>query len=310
MALNGGIDVNALVKWKATGVDARSDSAAAVSASSSAATSGNDNKPSAATPSSLDEKYTRWNQVVYHSLMLALNDDEVLMTGAQVTDGDGAGMWKALVTRYESQTRASKAHMRKMLHTTRMKADEPFDMYRARLLHCVHRLRDMGESVSDGELVFRLLEGLPGSESYEMVQKTLELQDDLTFDAACNKIREHQEKEKLRGSRVDVEHLSTDVAAYAFTNRGGNSRNTNTGGVSSDRDRPHPCGLCRGGDHREWDCSRRRGRGNACFVCGKDGHRWRNCMVRRKDHDHGHEEAGLLAWEPKPNPDYVCDVCM
>ena len=100
----------------------------------------------------------RMNRLLYHALMLALSDDELMMVSAHAADGDGVAVWRTLVSRYESQTRASKAHMRKVLHKTRMGAEEEFDMYRARLQHSVHRLRDMGESVSDGELLFCLFE--------------------------------------------------------------------------------------------------------------------------------------------------------
>ena len=58
-----------------------------------------------------------------------------------------------------------------MLHKTKMKSGEEFDVYNARIMQLAAALQNMGEQVSDGELIYVLLEGL--SADYSGVRQAL-----------------------------------------------------------------------------------------------------------------------------------------
>ena len=129
----------------------------------------------------------------YSTLLLALDDAHLQMV-MQVEEGDARGVWKELCDHYERTTMASKAHTRGMLHRSRMDTanGESFDMYRSRVMELVSRLRGMKEMVSEGEIIYVLLEGLP--KTYGAAKQALELNDDLRLDDLVKKLRDVEEK--------------------------------------------------------------------------------------------------------------------
>ena len=231
---------------------------------------------------------------VYWCIITCLSDSENRIV-ASLPEGDLLTLWSDLEKRHRSNSLQSKIHIRKVMHSIKMNKEEPFDLYKAKLLQCKERLVLMGETVSDTELLYILLQGLP--HGYELVQKTLELsmndQNQITFELACNKIREQQEREGIMNAernsnrnnnynRSNIQETNFVAAAYEKGRRNNSSSsndsssNSNPGSNSSSG----KCRVClRRVDHssRPWECPARRGEGNACFICGDNRHQMKNC---------------------------------
>jgi hypothetical protein len=207
----------------------------------------------------------------YATLMMCLDDARIMLL-MSVPEGDATGAWAELVKYYERTTMASKAHTRSMMHKTKMSDDEEFDAYKSRIMQLRMKLKAMNADVGDEELMYVLLEGLP--ESCSQLKQSLEVQNELTVDEACNHIRDHQEKAAHRRLNGEIEeaHMSR-----ADTRHGGGGGGGGGGGSQRDFDvKKHRCRLCTKIGHMEWDCAIRKGGDGDCFKCGHAGHTMRD----------------------------------
>jgi hypothetical protein len=118
-----------------------------------------------------------------YGILIASLDDARTQMVMHIEEGDAAGVWRTLCAQYERTSTASKAHTRSMLHKTRMELNEEIDLYKSRIIELKMRLASMGELVSDGELIYVILEGLP--DSYAALKQSLEVQDDYPFEKIC-----------------------------------------------------------------------------------------------------------------------------
>jgi hypothetical protein len=211
---------------------------------------------SSAPPSSSSKKKRGEQQLerdrlkVYNALITSLDDTHVGMIVTEVSEGDALGAWRILLRKYERNTAASRNQLRRELHTLKLGANESVDEYKARALHTVARLRASKEHVSDGEILYCLLEGLPPE--YAMVRQALEVQDVVDVEVAFVHLREVEDK--LRRERVG------SAMSRGESSTSGETRLNN---MSSDGRTRHP--------------SRAR---SLCMVCGRDGHMAFRCWKR------------------------------
>ena len=279
--------------------------AAAAAADGSSGSGSGDAKAKAKAKAEADPaaaaELARHSSRAYGVFMQTLSDTQLHMVmPPMVSVNDAAGVWSVLVRHYERKTTASKAHTRSMLHKTKMRGDEEFDVYKARIMQLAAALKNMGEQVSDGELIYVLLEGLPAD--YSGVRQALEVQNDLTVDQLSDHLRDHQEKKRYEGEKEREEEVIAMVrrsrggAGGGGGARGGRGRGDGGGDANSssgDRDEStHQCRLCGKKGHMEWHCEKRRGGGWACFRCGREGHQMRDC--RGKIDEDVDEHAGLI----------------
>ena len=198
-------------------------------------------------------------QRVYAMLILALDDAHVAIVTSEAQEGDAGAAWRALLRMYERETTASRHQLRGELHRLRLGAGESIDAYRARVLHLAGRLRAMKEGVSEGELAYCMLEGLP--RSYDVLRQAMEVQEGLTLDQMCSHLRDAQEKVKARAKEEQpARELAHRLNALSVE---------------------PTCALCKEKGHWIGGCSRRKGtRPGECFVCGSTAHGWRACAQR------------------------------
>jgi len=129
---------------------------------------------------------------VYSMLISSLEDAHVGMIVTEVVEGDALGIWKILLRKYERNTLASRNQLRRELHSLKLGVSESVDEYKARAMHIVGRLRSSKENVSDGEILYCMLEGLPVG--YAMVRQAMEVQDVVDIEEACGHLREVEDK--------------------------------------------------------------------------------------------------------------------
>ena len=131
----------------------------------------------------------------YAIFMMTLSDD-VLNLVMHIPRGNAHEVWNTILQEFESKTTASKSHTRAMLHKCKMGNNENFSTYRSRITQIVLSLEAMGETVSNGELMFVLANGLPAA--YEPLVQTLQVNDKMNFQEACTHLKEYQEKMLLQ----------------------------------------------------------------------------------------------------------------
>ena len=80
--------------------------------------------------------------------------DEQLQLVAHIPRGNANEVWNTLVQRYERKTTASKSHTRdNMLHKSKKESKESFDTFVSRIMQLVISLEEMGEKVSQSEMM-------------------------------------------------------------------------------------------------------------------------------------------------------------
>jgi hypothetical protein len=213
------------------------------------------------------------------------------MIVTEVNEGDALGAWNILLRKYERNTAASRNQLRRELHTLRLGTTESVDEYKARAMHIAARLRATKEVVSDGEVQYCLLEGLPAA--YDVVRQALEVQDIVDLETTCIHLREVEDKLSRRSRDDEAERTNkrgpraTAAAVGAGFGPGGEEliqmmraaagyeawpRGESAGGRGSEPQRR--CLVCNGRSHSAWTCTRRQKRG--CFRCG-GRHSVRDC---------------------------------
>jgi hypothetical protein len=269
------------------GTDGGAASATGASTSASAATAPGGNKKKTG-----ERQLERDRLKVYNALISALDDTHVGMVVTEVEEGDAIGAWRILVRKYERNTAASRNQLRRELHTLKMGAKESVDEYKARAMYVVTRLKAAKEGVSDGEILYCLMEGLPVV--YAMVRQALEVQDVIDLEEACVHLREVEDK--VRRERELKEAASTASGSGRNSRETGSSTTASRGYGSSretaeeeqlsrvwvERETRRPawrrpamrCRVCNRVGHLMFDCPKRCHDG--CFRCGGD-HEVRDC---------------------------------
>lgn len=234
--------------------------AAASSASASVSPNGGGKAASKRRDERSNERQELDRQRVYNALISALDDTHVGIIVTEVAEGDAQGAWRILLRKYERNTAASRNQLRRELHTLRLGDAEGVDEYKARGLHIAARLRATKEVVSDGEVLYCLLEGLPPA--YDMVKQALEVQDVVDLEAACGHLREVEDKIRRRAGTGSAE--TPTVPLNKMSTEGATGRPS------------RPCLVCREKGHFTWHCPDRQASG--CYRCGGRGHQVRECQ--------------------------------
>ena len=284
-------------------IDVKKDAAAAAAAADGSSSSSSSKAPVEPTVKTESEASKLKSMRAYSFFMQVLGDEPLaLVIPPLVPEDDAAGVWSALVAHYERKTTASKAHTRGMLHKIHMSEGEDYDTFKARAMQLSARLKSMGETVSEGELIHVILQGLP--RSFDGVRAALDVMDDLTLEGISNHLRDYQEKKKYMGRTREEDEVACYGAAGAARRSargGGGARGRFGGGRGGGRgarrgaadeedeededdgndESTYRCRLCRKVGHWEQYCERRRGDGDACYRCGKSGHQMRRCREQK-----------------------------
>jgi hypothetical protein len=207
---------------------------------------------------------------VYNMLISSLDDAHVGMIVTEIVEGDAMGAWKILLRKYERNTLASRNQLRRELHSLKLGVGESVDEYKSRTMHIVGRLRSSKENVSDGEILYCMLEGLPVG--YAMVRQAMEVQDVVDVEEACGHLREVEDKLR-RAMDVSISNGSGSEVTSSESSSGVSGINvvqdTRLMRMSEERNRSsraRKCLVCGRGGHVAYECSKRCYDG--CYRCG------------------------------------------
>jgi len=186
-----------------------------------------------------------------YGILLNLLEDQLIDLIANVEPGNAHGVWKVLLETYEAKSTATLCHTLDLFMNITFKS-ESFDMYKARFLNLVQRLKEMGETVSPAIQRYVLLKGLPVS--YDSLVQSLKVNDKLTLEQVCIHIKDYYESEK----RQPRDHQLVDL-------------------------REDPTGMIALAAHKKRD--------NTCYTCGNQGHYSKNCAMNKKKVENKEEKV-------------------
>jgi hypothetical protein len=291
--------------WRTIDRDAATKVENAASASAAASSTGGDKKKIQSTAETAADAAAD-SEYACGMLAQLLPDEMLLMVQAEMDSQDAAAVWKKLTAHFERKTTASRTRTRKQLHSVRMQFGEQFDFYKARVMSLAMQLKGMGETVTESEIVFALMNGLPSY--YAAARDSLEMQNDLTVDVVSDKLRDVMERREMqRDEEEEQANFAGGRGGYGGrgggrgAGRGGLNRGGRGGLKSYDGrtaagdykngnkqqmrdDEPmdegqHRCALCRARGHWERFCPHRRGDGYSCYRCGMSDHQLRDCKT-------------------------------
>lgn len=269
------------------------------------------------------EKVSERKIQAYTFLVNSLNNTTLSLFRAYAT-GDPYVLWTAMVKHYERDTSASKHATRAMMMGQRLGEGEDVSVYVSRLIGYSQQLVSMGETVSDGELLFCLLNGLP--HEYASLKRGLQLKDNMTFATAIQHIKDDYEATsvnnasndhgsynyssghamygKLNGNRRDDKPYCTIHKFHGHDtkdctknkDRGANlpkhnNNNNNNNKFNASNSKPY-CYLHKSFGHATKDCFILTA---VCGVCGEVGHIKNMCRKDAKEEDDDGEGVGNAA---------------
>ena len=116
-------------------------------------------------------------------IIFSLTKDQTRLFMDVIASGSAYELWNSLSERYERKTVASKADTMNALYECKMAKHELFDVYVSRIKALVMRLRGMGESYSNDQMLYVMFKGLPLD--YEPTIQALKIKEALTFEYVC-----------------------------------------------------------------------------------------------------------------------------
>ena len=200
--------------------------------------------------------------------LITLNvSDHLLGSLSEMEDAKEA--WEHLESTFKSKSVARKLQLKRELQTLKMKGDESVTLYVTRARDIWQELKSAGEKVTDDELAWNVLTGLPSS--FDVLVTVLETQAEggLSVEKILPTLIVHEQR--LEGSEGPSEEKEKAVAFAA-----GKGRQKSFGGK----------GASKGRSAGRGDSSSRK-----CYNCGEIGHTVRDCTKEVRCHncmEHGH----------------------
>lgn len=179
--------------------------------------------------------------------------------------------WQQLAAVYQAKSNARKLQLKKELAQLKMSPEEPLTKFAARGNDIQDQLRAAGHEISDQEVAWAVLAGLPTD--YDMMVTVLTATEtDMSLENILPKLLQVEQQQKFE---------RPDEKALYIKSHGGFGRRSN--------------GNNSGGQHNASGSGQHRADSRACFYCGKAGHIKKDCRKRMQDAAQHFNGGGQLA---------------
>jgi len=206
-------------------------------------------------PSSDEQKESsRLAQEKAYGILINLLEDRLIDLVVSVEPGNARGVWKVLLETYEAKSTALLCHTLDLFMNIQFRGrdheTESFDMYRARFMNLLQKLKEMGELVSPAIQRYVILKGLPAE--YDALRQSLKINDKLTLEEVCTHIKDVYETDKHHPRDYTTVDLNlSDGIPKGFTG------------------------------YADGHGKKSRGRNDVCYTCGNPGHYSRDCALTK-----------------------------
>jgi hypothetical protein len=169
--------------------------------------------------------------------------------------------WQQLAAVYQAKSNARKLQLKKELAQLKMSPGEPLTKFAARANDIQDQLRAAGHEISDQEVAWAVLAGLPAH--YDMMVTVLTATEtDMSVENILPKLLHVEQQQPFE---------RPDEKALYSKSHGGNGRRNHGNSSGGQHNGNAPRGGQHGADTR------------TCFYCGKTGHIKRDCNKRIED---------------------------
>jgi hypothetical protein len=193
-----------------------------------------------------------------------------------------AVLWQSIVAHFESTTMANRAHLRSKMASIRMTGT--YLAFYTEIMATVHTLKSMGETVSDAEVIYLVLKGLP--QAFEMIKTILQHDKALTIESMHRDLSARAEQHALEGE-APSSALASDGTYFNGRSSQGYDKarfEANTGANGPE------CWTCGQSGHRKLECPRNAGK-VICTKCRTVGsHSTAECRRLRSSNNAGKHE--------------------
>ena len=210
----------------------------------------------------------------YNIFMMTLSTEQLHLV-IDVPRGNAHGVWIRLLQKYERQSVATKTQLRNQLHNVKCYDGDidSIEKYIARIKELVILLSNMNSRISNDDLIYILFKGLP--DSYASLIDTLQTNDKLTFDQACDHIRDRHERIII--NQITESTVSATETEKVYYTKHNNNTNTNTNTYKNVPRVQRTCETCNMPGHIAYFCNNNKNR-IKCDYCRKVGHNEENCF--------------------------------
>lgn len=170
-----------------------------------------------------------------------------------------AEMWQKLSSIYEQKSEASVHILQQDWHNTTKQRSDDISTHIAKLEDIAHRLKLMGEEISDSMMITKILMTLPENFLYFVSAWESALTGERTLDNLKARLVTEESRITVRGDKGANALASNTQRGKFKCGRGGRSR-----GASNGLSKP-----------------------GKCYVCGEAGHSARECSQKKGDDDPG-----------------------
>ena len=190
-------------------------------------------------------------------LMISL-ENNVLTRVIQNTNGSTHELWESLLDIYENKNEFNIIRMKESMNSIKLNNQESIHDYVAKIYIKVQELRNVGEKVSDYDIIYAVFKGLPNK--YQSTINALKTIGNLSVNKVINDLNEFQESANVENEFESINAAISNQMCQICNRTGHSTKN-----CWRDPNK-NLCFKCGSADHQKEDCTKFKNESNVRFV--------------------------------------------